>query len=249
MSERGAVVIGATAGVGRAVADRLAAQGYSLVVTGRSHEDVVAVAADLGLRHGVAVHAMVLDLCGEPPVGAFVDEVAEALTSIDAVLVPAGVSMPDDSDDGVSDPDLTRRIIDTNFTGVAAVTGCLIEVLERQGRGVVVLFSSIAASAPRRRNVAYAAAKAGLNSYAASLRHRFDGTDLSVQLYVLGYVDTNLSRGQALRLPPAKPGDIAERIVSDLHRGSVVVHAPGYWRLVTAVLRRLPWVLYRRLQF
>ena len=60
MSDRPrAVVVGASSGVGRSLADELAARGYDLVVSARDHEDVAAVAADLELRHGVTVTPIV----------------------------------------------------------------------------------------------------------------------------------------------------------------------------------------------
>ena len=102
---------------------------------------------------------------------------------------------------------------------------------EGQG-GTLVLFSSIAAAAPRRRNVAYAAAKAGLESFGRSMRHRTAGTPVEVQVYALGYVDTAMTRDLDLKLPVADPGRVAELVVGRLDQGSSFRTCPGRgaWR-------------------
>lgn len=249
MSDRGgAVVIGASAGLGRALSAELARRSYDLVVSARHSEDLDALAADLGLRHPVAVTPRALDLCGPPEdLGRYVDECFTLLSEVDAVLVTAGAVA--DDDDGLAAPGLTTRLLQTNFLGVATLAGAFVERLEGQGRGTIVLFSSIAAAAPRRRNVVYGAAKAALEHYGRSLQHRLAGGNVRVQIYALGYVDTAMTAGRRLLLPPADPRDIAATVVDGLNRDRRFTYLPRYWHAVVFVLRRLPWPIYRRLDF
>lgn len=244
----GAVLVGASAGVGRALCEELALRGYDLVVSARHAEDLDALAANLRLRHAVAVTARPLDLCGPPEeIERYVDECFAVLPRIDAVLATAGAV--DEDDDGTAPPTVATTLLQTNFLGVASLASAFVERFETQGRGTIVLFSSVAAAAPRGRNVVYGAAKAALEHYGRSLQHRFAGRNVRVQIYALGYVDTAMAAGRRLLLPRADPQRIARAVVDGLDRDRRFAYLPRYWRAVVFVLRRLPWPIYRRLAF
>jgi short-subunit dehydrogenase len=245
---RGAVVVGASAGVGRALSEELARRGDDLVVGARHAEDLDALAADLRLRHSVAVTPRPLDLDGPlDQVQRYVDDCFEALGDVGAVLITAGAVA--DDDDGTAPPQVAATLLQTNFLGVATLAGSFAERLDAQGGGTIVLFSSIAAAAPRGRNVVYGAAKAALEHYGRSLQHRLAGGNVRVQIYALGYVDTAMAAGRRLLAPRADPRRIARTVVDGLDRDRRFSYLPRYWHAVVWVLRRLPWAVYRRLDF
>jgi short-subunit dehydrogenase len=231
MGRSGAMVVGASAGVGRALADELARTGHDLVLVARDDRDLDALAADLSMRHGVKVTPFACDLANDDT--AF-DEVISvcrgALEELVYVLFPIGTV--DDGDDGLT---------------AWATSEFLSELAGR--RGTVVFFSSIAAAAPRRRNVVYSAAKAALESYARSLRHRFAGSEVAIQVYALGYVDTTMTFGRPLLLPKADPARIAHTVVRNLDAGPQFRYLPRWWGPIVRVLSVLPWPIYRRLDF
>jgi short-subunit dehydrogenase len=245
---RSAVVVGASAGVGRALCDELAHRGYDLVVSARHAGDLDALAADLRLRHSIAVTPRPIDLCGPTEaVDRYMDDCLAALGEIDAVLVTAGAV--DDTDDGTAPTSVVTMLAQTNFLGVATLTRAFVERFERRGRGTIVLFSSIAAAAPRRRNVIYGAAKAALEHYGRSLQHKLTGEHVRVQIYALGYVDTGMTAGRRLPLRPANPQRIARTVVNGLYRDRRFTYLPRYWRAIVFGLRHTPWPIYRRLSF
>jgi decaprenylphospho-beta-D-erythro-pentofuranosid-2-ulose 2-reductase len=245
---RRAVVVGGSAGVGRALCDELAGCGYDLVVSARHPEDLDALAADLGLRHGAAVTPIPLDLCGPAEhLTRHVEECFAALGEVDAVLVTVGAVS--DDDDGTASPEVTTTLVKTNFLGVATLAAAFVERLEAQGRGTIVLFSSVAAAVPRGRNAVYGAAKVALEHYGRSLQHRLAGGNVRVQIYALGYVDTAMAAGRRLLLPAADPQRIARTVVGGLDRDRRFMYLPRYWRAIVFALTRLPWPIYRRLSF
>jgi decaprenylphospho-beta-D-erythro-pentofuranosid-2-ulose 2-reductase len=245
---RGAVVVGASAGVGRSLCEELARRGTDLVVSARHAEDLDALAADLRLRHSVEVTPRPLDLCGPAEdLERYVDECFAALGEVAAVLVTAGAVAADD--DGTAPPAVSGALLQTNFLGVVILAGVFAERLDARGEGTIVLFSSIAAAAPRGRNVMYGAAKAALEHYGRSLQHRFAGGNVRVQIYALGYVDTAMAAGRHLLLPRANPHRIARTVADGLERERRLIYLPRYWHAVVWVLRRLPWPVYRRLEF
>jgi decaprenylphospho-beta-D-erythro-pentofuranosid-2-ulose 2-reductase len=248
MSERTAVVVGASAGVGRALAEALASRGTHLVLAATDRRDLEALAGDLALRHGVRAFVQPLDLAD--PELCYADVCREwerLLGHVNAVLLPVGYVA--DADDRLPSRELIETTVRVNFTGVLGLIAECARLFERRGRGQVVAFSSIAAAAPRGRNMVYAAAKAGLETYLQALRHYFAGTRVRVQVYALGYVDTALSFGKRLLFPPVAPDRVAARVVRHVRKDVGRVYFPRYWGLVTRLLRLLPWRVYRQLRF
>jgi short-subunit dehydrogenase len=240
------LIVGASAGLGRALAVRLAAAGRDLVLVSSDQRDVAAVASDLSIRHGVRVVPIAADL-GREGVDLEPLEKQAALGGAEALFFPLGAVAPnDDADVDIATADRLMRV---NFLSVAAVIARLLPDLRRQPKAAVVGFGSVAAARGRARNLVYSASKRALQTYFEGLRHASVGTPVRVQFYVVGYLDTNLAFGRRTLLPRADPEGLAARVVRDLHRDVGVVYYPAFWRPVCAVLRHLPWFVFKRVRF
>lgn len=241
-----AVVIGASSGVGRALARELALRGSDLVVVSRDGRDIEATAADLRERLQVRCLGIAVDISRfDLDVDAFVSSCSAFLGEVDSVFIPAGVVSDDDVG---ANPDVLVALTTTNYLGPARLAAAFARVMLPRRRGEVVLFSSIAAGAPRTRNAAYSAAKAALEVYARGLRHFLEPQGVSIRVYALGYIDTPLSFGRKLLLPIASPEATARWVVGHRDR-SGKYYFPRFWRWVLIVLKHMPWALYRRLSF
>lgn len=239
-----AIVVGASSGLGRALATELAAAGRDLLLVASDQRDLEALAADLELRHGVRAGCIAIDLAREIDPGR---RILEALGEggADALLLAAGQSRGDD--ELALPPPATGQLLAVNLHAPLAIAQELLPMLVAK-RGVIVFFGSIAAARGRRRNAVYAAAKRGLVSFHESLRQRHAPRELRVQLYELGFIASNLSFGTALPLAPAEPAQLARYVVRNLGRGSFRRYLPRHFALVAGVLRCLPWWLYRRMR-
>jgi short-subunit dehydrogenase len=245
-----AVVVGASSGVGRALVPVLAAAGQRLVITARDAVDLEASAADAGIRHGVACTPLPEDIARPDfTADAFAERCFGELGAVDSLLVTAGGAVSDDSGPNEDAIEAVHRM---NYVGPARLAAAFAKRMAVQGSGTIVLFSSIAAAAPRTKNVAYSAAKAALETYARGLRHALSSSGVEVLVVVLGYVDTPQTFGQALRFPVASPESVARAVLRRLGRGrrrGGRMHYPGFWWYVTTALRLTPWWVYRRLSF
>ena len=151
---RAAIITGAGTGIGRACAERLSADGYGVVLSGRRAEPLEALAGELA--HGVAVPGDV----GEP---AHADELAraaaEAFGGIDAVVLNAGIG---DSAAAADDtPEGWDRTIRTNLTGAFLVARAALPGL-RERRGALVGVASVNAHRAGPGWASYCTSKAGL---------------------------------------------------------------------------------------
>lgn len=243
------VVLGATKGIGRAVARELAARGDRIVLLGRSQDELEKSAADLAIRAkagpGVAGLAS-CDLSRPETFGPALDEARRALGSIDTVVVTAAEFGTQEALE--ADLDRTRSLLTNNFAHT--VVFCE-EARRRLGPagGTLAVVSSVAGDRGRKPVILYGAAKAGLSAYLEGLDHKFHGAGLRVVCVKPGFVRTGMTAG--LRPPPfaGDPQDVARDIVRAIDRGTPVVYTPGIWRWIMLVIRTLPRGVMRRIGF
>jgi len=238
------VVVGASAGLGRCVAERLAQGGQSVIVASTDHRDVDAVAADLSLRYDVLTSAITIDLARPSYDFTALDTAIARLGPVDLVVFAAGdVS---DSDSFPLESALAERLIRLNFLSIALYIDHLRPKLKRGS--TIVGIGSIAAFRGRRRNVIYSASKRALASFFESLNADVPNDDTRVHFYHVGYLDTNMSFGRALPLAAASADQLAARIVRNRSKPSGVFFYPRYWFLIGPILRAAPRALWRRMQ-
>jgi short-subunit dehydrogenase len=243
-----ALVFGASAGLGRFLCRALAAGGHNVTIVSRDIRDLEAESAHCKSMYGVDVDCV--DVDAADPRRVF--DVLTAYTSrsdrcFHTVLLPVGGALEDDRVH--SSVDAVERTLNVNLTSIMVAVGVLLPRMPSDGKRTIVGFGSIASIRGRNSNVAYAAAKRGLESYFESLRHDLSGADVCVQFYRLGYMATQQSFGRKLLIPAIRPEDAAATIIGNLGRNFGTRDLPRFWFLVSIVLRLLPWSLFRRLKF
>ena len=240
-----AVIIGASSGLGRALAVELASRKQPLLLVASERRDVEATCADLRLRHGIQARSLGMDLGRDPDPGGKVLAALDGLPPVTALLMPVGVSRRDD--DLSLDAAAIAQLLAVNLTAPLVIAHRLLPAL-LESKGTVVLFGSVAAQRGRGKNVAYAAAKRGLTSFAESLRQRYKTRELHVHLWQLGFLRTNLTHGMKLPLPALAPNEAAKTVVDRLGKGSFERYLPSWWWAIIFIIKRLPWFVYRRMK-
>lgn len=243
-----AVLLGATRGMGRALARRMAARGDRLFLLGRSPDELARSAADLEIRGAAgAVGTATCDLLDPTSFGPALDSASEALADIDCVVVTAGLFAAQEALE--NDPDGLASLLQADFTGTIGFCEEARKRLLRAGGGTLCVFSSVAGDRARKPVVLYGAAKAGLSHYLEGLDHRFHGQGLVVVTVKPGFVRTGMTAD--LDPPPfaGEPEAVAATVLRAIDHGRPVVYAPPIWRLVLGVIRLLPRSVMRRLSF
>ena len=241
-------ILGATKGIGRALARQMAARGDTVFLLGRDVEDLERSARDLELRAGKrpSIHVAVCDLAAPETFAPALDAAVKALTTIDAVIVTAGDFATQDVLE--ADRDRARTLLTINFTNT--VVFCEEARTRVLGRGgTLCVFSSVAGDRGRKPVILYGAAKAGLSYYLEGLDHKFRSQGLRVVCVKPGFVKTSMTTG--LTPPPfaGEPDGVAADVVRAIDRGQPVVYTPRIWQLVMLVIRNLPRAVMRRIGF
>lgn len=237
------LIVGASSGLGRALAEEYASAGFDLVLVSRDHRDIEPLAAHLRLRYGIAAVALAVDLAKDGDYLAGVDRALAQVGPLGGLLLAIGASDPDDQV-GLSD-DLMMPLVYANFLNPCRL---LNRLLPRLRGGEVIGFGSVAAVRGRTRNAAYAASKSALRTYFESLRHSAAAAGIAVRFYIPGYLDTNLAFGQNLPFRAADTRILARRVRADTGLTRTRYY-PGYWRFAVLLVSLLPWSIYRRLKF
>ncbi len=241
-------MLGATKGMGRAIARHMAVRGDRLFLLGRSQEDLSRSGSDLEIRGAegkvCSAHCDLLDASTFAPA---LDRAHEELEGFDTVIVTAGVFATQEALE--NDPTLTATLLQANFVGTIGFCEEARKRLLAGGGGTLCAFSSVAGDRDRKPVILYGASKAGLTHYLAGLDHKFHQQGLRVVTAKPGFVRTGMTAD--LDPPPfaGDPEPVARTILEAIDAGRPFVYAPPIWRHVMFVIRHLPRILMRRLSF
>jgi decaprenylphospho-beta-D-erythro-pentofuranosid-2-ulose 2-reductase len=243
-------VLGATKGMGRALARAFAERGDVVFLLGRDEQELERGAADLRARSGKPDAVAGTAACDLERLETFapaLERAQAALGRLDAVVVTAGLFATQDRLE--ADAELLRRVLTVDFTNTILFCEEARRRLLAQGGGTLCVFSSVAGERGRKPVVYYGAAKAGLTRYLESLDHKDRAAGLRTICVKPGFVKTAMTEG--LRPPPfaGEPDQVAREVLRAIDAGKPVVYTPKMWALVMLVIRWLPRFVMRKIGF
>ncbi|MFN7570441.1 MAG: SDR family NAD(P)-dependent oxidoreductase [Betaproteobacteria bacterium] len=230
-------VIGASYGIGAALARELAERGAKVAVSARNRELLAAVAQ--------ATRALPapLDVTDAESVRRARDTVLAQWGGIDLVLVVAGTHIEMRAQD--FDLAAARRLLEVNLHGVLNCVDAVLPVLLRQGAGCGIgIVSSVAGYIGLPRSLVYGAGKAALINFTESLHGDLRPAGIGVYLINPGFVDTPLTRKNDFRMPALMDAAAAARVTLDeIAAGHFEIHYPKRFTRWLKLLRVLPYRL------
>jgi len=241
-----AIVVGASSGIGEALARQLAASGCRVALVARRKAELDAIVAQItDAAPGKAI-AYVHDVTHYHEAAALFAEIVEELGGLDLIVYAAGIMPRLKPNDYDLDQDLA--IIDTNFSGAVAWLNPAADRFGRTKSGTIIGISSVAGDRGRRGNVVYGATKTALNSYLESLRNRISVKGALVVTVKPGPVSTPMTEG--LKMPFMIPVEqAASEILQAARSGVEVVYVPAKWKLIMTVVRAVPSFIFRHMNF
>jgi len=241
--EHGIVWIsGASSGIGRALALRLAGEGYKVAVTARSHEKLAELQAEAS---GLSGSIVVLD--GDVTDAEDMEHVMASIEyehgALAMAILNAGVYLP------VHAEDLHRADFEKSFAvNLAGVVNCLLPAIRHmkaKGQGQIAIVSSVTGYSGLPTGAAYGATKAALINMAESLKFDLDKMGIRMQLISPGFVDTPSTRKNAFPMPAlVSPEDAARQIAAGLKSQAFEITFPKRFTFMLKLARLLPYGVY-----
>ncbi len=245
-----AIVVGASSGIGAALARELAVQGWRVVLIARRADALQRVAEDITRRVGPdRAFPRPMDARAYDQIPQVYQDVLREHGRLDAVIYSAGVLHPVAPDEYNFAKD--REMLEVNLVAAVAWLGQAADLFQQLGQGHIVGISSVAGDRGRVANPAYHAAKAGLTTYLESLRNRLSRRGVHVLTVKPGFVRTPmLEQAQPKRVFwVISPEQAARDIVNAMRKGKQVIYTPARWRWLMLLIQHIPSVLFRRLSF
>lgn len=244
-----AVVIGASSGIGAAIARKLAAEGYLVATLARSKEKLGALCSEINAHEGEPrALPYAHDVTELEAIPELFQRLLKDLGGIDAMVYCAGVNHCVQLDE--FNPRKDRQMLETNLLGGVAWLGQGAVLFRSMGAGKLVGISSVAGDRGRVLNPGYNSSKAGLDAYMEGLRNRLNRHGVHVLTVKPGFVKTDMLKAS----PHAHPGAITpEQCANGVWRAmrgrKQLVYIPWYWRWIMLAVRLTPSFIFRRLSF
>lgn len=237
---KSAIVIGASSGIGRALAVALSLDGYRVGVVARRTELLTQLQAELAGPSAIKTVDVSQPELAMPLVRELIDE----LRDVELFIVNAGVG----SENAALAWEPERETIAVNVQGFAAMVNVAVAHLESRGSGQLVGISSIAALRGIGVAPAYAASKAFVSHYLQSVRYRFNKMKLPIFVTDVqpGFVETRMG-GSDRRFWVASPQTAARQIIAAIRRRKPHVYVTKRWRLIAWLMQIVPDVVYSKL--
>ena len=241
-----ALVVGASSGLGEALAHDLAASGAQVVLIARRAERLESICNDINARVGsTAARAVAADVRETGTASQLFVEIDRDIGGLDLVVYAAGVLPPTTPNQYNTAADVDA--INTNLSGAVAWLNAAAKHFSERGSGTIVGISSVAGDRGRRANPAYNASKAALSSYLESLRNRLASRGVTVVTVKPGLMQTAMIEGRQVFPPPATAASASRRILSAAASGRRVIYVPWWWWPIMVVVRVLPAPVMERL--
>lgn len=238
------VVVGASSGIGEAMARQLARAGADVAIVARREGELTRLASERPDKLRPYVH----DVSNVDEVPALFERIERELGPVDGLIYAAGVMPPIAEGEYAFEKD--RAMVTVNLLGAMAWMNQAAARFEAARGGTILGISSIAGERGRRGNPAYCTTKAALTTYLEALRNRCSRYGVNVVTIKPGFVDTAMTRGMKglfWLISAEKAGELSLKLARAGKSGAVFV--PSRWALVAWIVRSLPSFIFRKLNF
>ena len=242
-----ALIIGASSGMGAALARKLAREGYDLALIARREKLLSSLCNEINQNdrgharyyiHNVIDYSIVPDL---------LRRIISDLGGLDLAIYAAGVNFPPLMNEYNTEND--HQMIEINLIGAFTWLNPIAALFQSAKSGQIVGLSSVAGERGRVGNPGYNTSKAGLTSYLESLRNRLTRHGVNVITVKAGFVQTDMLKAAQKVMFPIPAEKAADDIWKAIRARKQEIYTPWFWRGIMFVIRNMPSILFRRMSF
>ena len=246
-----AIVTGATSGIGRAFAEKLAGLGYDLILTGRREDVIRKVSDEISKRYGVEVQIVIVDFSNLDEVEKLIG-IIEGLDEVGALVNNVGFG--NERNFLEDEYETQEKMLTVHINTTCRI--CHSVIKKMQSGSFIINVSSMAAFTPAGFNHFYSATKAFINTFSEALYVSLSDKGINVQSLCPGFTRTDfhnklgmdksklVNRGMVRWM---KAEDVVEKSMAALDKGKVI-YIPGFLnKLMYRILKIIPKKMYYRM--
>ena len=237
---RKAVIIGATTGIGKTLAEKLIREEYLVGITGR-REEMLKILEE---NHIGKILSMKMDVQDLYSIESICNKLVIKLGGLDLLIISAGIG----EENKLLDFSIENNVIKTNVQGFTCVADWGMNYFKKQGHGHLVNISSVAGIRGNGLAPSYNSSKAFQINYLEGLRLNAAKSNSSIYVTDVrpGFVHTAMAKGDGLFwVSPVEKA--AEQIYAAIKRKKKVVYISKRWRLISYILKAIPYSILKKL--
>ncbi len=243
-----AILVGASSGIGAALARKLAAEGYFLALLARREEALKALCAEINQTSGKTLATYyVHDVADFNNVPALFQRIGADLGGLDLFIFNSGILLPVKPDEFNFEKDL--QMMTVNTLGAMAWLNPAAALFQGAKSGMIVGIGSVAGDRGRIGAPAYNTSKAALHTYLEALRNRLTRHGVAVLTVKPGFVNTDMIKASPRTFMVISPEQAAEGIWKAIRARKQTVYVPAQWGLLMHIIKHIPSVIFRRMSF
>lgn len=235
-----AIIVGATSGIGKGLAQILAKNNYKVGITGRRDE----LLEEIKKESPNSFFTQTLDITHTKIIVEKLELLTSELGGLDLLLISSGTGDLNKK----LDFEIEKRTIETNVTGFTCVANWAFNYFEKQKSGHLVAISSVGGLRGSGIAPAYNATKAYQINYLEGLRQK--GSKLKTQIIVTdvrpGFVDTDMAKGDG-QFWVSTVEKATQQIFNAIKEKKQIVYVTKRWKLIGIILKRIPRQIYNRM--
>lgn len=240
MEKRKAIIIGATSGMGKALACILTNDGYKVGITGRRTQLLEELKSENPEQYCVKS----LDVTDIERIKDKIEELVKELGGLDLLIISSGTGEINKT----LDFEKEKRTIDTNVTGFTYMADWAFNFFEKQKYGHLVIISSIGGLRGNWETPSYNATKAYQINYTEGLRQK--AAKMKEQVFVTdirpGFVDTDMAKGEVL-FWVMNIDKVARQIYNAIKKRKKIKYVTRRWYFIAMIIKRIPNIIYDKI--
>ncbi|MBL4761945.1 MAG: SDR family oxidoreductase [Gammaproteobacteria bacterium] len=237
------LIIGAKSDIAKSLATLYALKGYNLYLAAKNSDALNEFAEDLRIRTEQEIQTIDLDILDYASHSSFY----QSLTTAPQIAV-SFIGYLGDQNLAQTDFAESKKIIDTNFTGIVSLLNIIANDFEAKKQGTIIGVSSVAGDRGRKKNYTYGAAKAAFSAYLSGLRNRLHAANVHVMTVKPGFVNTKMTRGMDL---PEKLTASADAVAHDIYHAANkktdIIYTKWIWRWIMLIIKHIPEWKFKRM--
>ena len=233
-------IIGASTGIGAALANALHSKGAKVALSARSENKLAEMVTRFGASRAIALP---LDITNLKQIQAAEEELVAAWGGYDLLVLMAGDYTPMRAWE--IDLKVAKHMIDTNLGGFMQALSVAIPRMLTQGQGGIALVSSVAGYRGLPNSLVYGPTKAALINLAEAMYIDLKPKNINAYVICPGFVKTPLTDQNEFEMPAIiTPEVAADEIIKGFENGEFEIHFPKRFSRMLKVLQQLPYALY-----